>query len=163
MGREGGPGYDTRIMGKLSASILAADLARLGDQVKLVEPYAQVFHVDIMDGHFVPPIALGTVVVRSLRPVTERPLHGHLMIEAPESFFDELREAGLDTVSFHLEAVPEPAPVRETVRGKVGVAGGSTVTFFQHVTCSAPLVTWTVGTLSTRPSFRVLRPSPRGS
>ncbi len=46
-----------------------------------------------------------------------------------------------------LVTVPEPAPVRETVRGKVGVAGGSTVTFFQHVTCSAPLVTWTVGTL----------------
>jgi ribulose-phosphate 3-epimerase len=82
----------------------------LGDQVALVEPYARIFHVDIMDGHFVPPIALGTVVVESLRPVTERPLHGHLMVDAPESFFDELREAGLDIVSFHLEAVPEPAP-----------------------------------------------------
>jgi ribulose-phosphate 3-epimerase len=69
-----------------------------------------VFHIDIMDGHFVPPIALGTVVVRSLRPVTARPLHGHLMVDAPESFFDELRDAGLDTVSFHLEAVPEPGP-----------------------------------------------------
>src|SRR6266480_4733446 len=55
-------------MGKLSASILAADLARLGEEVKLVEPYAEVIHVDIMDGHFVPPIALGAVVVRSLRP-----------------------------------------------------------------------------------------------
>src|SRR5919108_5492787 len=110
MGRQGGPGYDTRVMGKLSASILAADLARLGDQVKRVEPYAEVFHVDIMDGHFVPPIALGTVVVRSLRPVTARPLHGHLMVDAPESFFDELRDAGLDVVSFHLEAVPEPGP-----------------------------------------------------
>jgi ribulose-phosphate 3-epimerase len=110
MRRRGGPGYDTRTMGTLSASILAADLARLGDQVKLVEPHAQVFHVDIMDGHFVPPIALGTVVVRSLRPVTQRPLHGHLMVDAPESFFDELRDAGLDTVSFHLEAVPEPGP-----------------------------------------------------
>ena len=70
-------------MGKLSASILAADLARLGEQVKLVEPYAEVIHVDIMDGHFVPPIALGAVVVASLRRVTERPLHGHLMVEAP--------------------------------------------------------------------------------
>jgi ribulose-phosphate 3-epimerase len=110
MGRPCGPGYHTRVMGKLSASILAADLARLGDQVKLVEAHAHVFHIDIMDGHFVPPIALGTVVVRSLRPVTERPLHGHLMVDAPESFFDELRDAGLDTVSFHLEAVPEPGP-----------------------------------------------------
>jgi ribulose-phosphate 3-epimerase len=110
MGRARAPGYDTRIMGKLSASILAADLARLGDQIALVAPYAQVFHIDIMDGHFVPPIALGTVVVESVRPVTERPLHGHLMVDAPESFFHELRSAGLDIVSFHVEAVPEPGP-----------------------------------------------------
>lgn len=97
-------------MGTLSASILGADLARLGDQVKLVEPWAEVIHVDIMDGHFVPPIALGAVVVRSLRPVTARTLHGHLMVDAPERYFDELRDAGLDVVSFHLEAVPEPGP-----------------------------------------------------
>ena len=103
-------------MSKLSASILAADLARLGEQVKLVEPYAEVIHVDIMDGHFVPPIALGAVVVRSLRPVTELPLHGHLMVEAPDSFFDELRDAGLDMVSFHLEAVPAPGPAIRKAR-----------------------------------------------
>ena len=94
-----------RTPGKLSASILGADLARLGEQVKLVEEHAEVIHVDIMDGHFVPPIALGAVVVESLRPVTDRVLHGHLMVDAPESFFDELREAGLDMVSFHVEAV----------------------------------------------------------
>ena len=58
-------GYDTAV-GTLSASILAADLSRLGEQVKLVEAYAEAIHVDIMDGHFVPPIALGTVVVASL-------------------------------------------------------------------------------------------------
>ena len=103
-------------MGKLSASILAADLARLGEQVKLVEAHAEVIHVDIMDGHFVPPIALGAVVVASLRPVTDRVLHGHLMVEAPEGFFDELKDAGLDVVSFHLEAVPEPAPAIRKAR-----------------------------------------------
>jgi ribulose-phosphate 3-epimerase len=103
-------------MGKLSASILAADFARLGEQVKLVEPYAEVFHVDIMDGHFVPPIALGAVVVASLRPATERTLHGHLMVDAPESQFEELREAGLDMVSFHLEVLPDPAPAIRKAR-----------------------------------------------
>jgi ribulose-phosphate 3-epimerase len=103
-------------MGTVSASILAADLARLGDQIKLVEPYAEAIHVDIMDGHFVPPIALGAVVVASVRPVTDRILHGHLMVDAPESFFDELREAGLDIVSFHLEAVPEPGPAIRKAR-----------------------------------------------
>ena len=113
-------------MGKLSASILAADLARLGDQVKLVEPYAEVIHVDIMDGHFVPPIALGAVVVRSLRPVTDRRLHGHLMVDAPEDLFDELRESGLDMVSFHIEAVPEPGPAIRKARG-AGLCVGLTL------------------------------------
>jgi ribulose-phosphate 3-epimerase len=113
-------------MGSLSASILAADLARLGAQVKLIEPYADVIHVDIMDGHFVPPIALGAVVVRSLRPVTDLPLHGHLMVEAPDAFFDELREAGLDRVSFHLEAVPEPGPAIAKARG-AGLGVGLTL------------------------------------
>ena len=104
-------------MGMIAASILAADFASLGAQVAAVEPYVGVFHVDIMDGHFVPPIALGTVIVRSLRPVTGRTLHGHLMVDAPEGFFDELRDAGLDVVSFHMEAVPEPGPAIEKARG----------------------------------------------
>jgi ribulose-phosphate 3-epimerase len=109
-------------MGKLSASILAADLAHLGRQVRLVEPYADIIHVDIMDGHFVAPIALGTVVVESLRPVTSRTLHGHLMVDAPESFFDELRDAGLDVVSFHVEAVPDPGPaIRKAREAGLGV------------------------------------------
>jgi ribulose-phosphate 3-epimerase len=103
-------------MGTVAASILAADFANLGAQVAAVEPHVGVIHVDIMDGHFVPPIALGTVIVKSLRPVTSRTLHGHLMVDAPESFFDELREAGLDVVSFHVEAVPEPGPAIEKAR-----------------------------------------------
>lgn len=124
-------------MGKLSASILAADLARLGDQVKLVEPYAEVIHVDIMDGHFVPPIALGAVVVRSLRPVTDRTLHGHLMVDAPEDLFDELRESGLDMVSFHLEAVPEPGPAIRKARG-AGLGVGLTLNLETPVRDAAP-------------------------
>jgi ribulose-phosphate 3-epimerase len=113
-------------MGTLSASILGADLAHLADQVKLVEPWAEVIHVDVMDGHFVPPIALGAVVVASLRPVTDRLLHGHLMVDAPERYFDELREAGLDRVSFHLEAVPEPGPAIAKARS-AGLGVGLTL------------------------------------
>jgi ribulose-phosphate 3-epimerase len=113
-------------VGRLSASILAADLARLGEQVKLVEDHAEVIHVDIMDGHFVPPIALGAVVVASLRPVTRRALHGHLMVDAPESYFDDLRSAGLDVVSFHLEAVPDPAPAIRKARDS-GMGVGLTI------------------------------------
>jgi len=113
-------------MGTVAASILAADFANLGAQVAAVEPHVGVFHVDIMDGHFVPPIALGAVIVASLRPVTARPLHGHLMVDQPEAFFDELREAGLDIVSFHLEAVPEPGPAIEKARG-AGLGVGLTI------------------------------------
>lgn len=112
-------------MGRLSASILAADLGHLADEVKVVDRYAEIIHVDIMDGHFVPPIALGTVVVRSLRLATDRVLHGHLMVEAPESYFQELAEAGLDVVSFHHEAVEDAAAAIAKARGAgmgVGVA-----------------------------------------
>lgn len=113
-------------MGKLSASILAADFAELGSQIRTVEPFAKVFHIDVMDGHFVPPIALGTVIVESIRPVTERTLHGHLMVDAPESFFAELAEAGLNVVSFHMEAVGDPEPAIRKAR-EVGMGVGLTM------------------------------------
>jgi ribulose-phosphate 3-epimerase len=126
-------------MATVAASILAADFANLGAQVAAVEPFVHVVHVDIMDGHFVPPIALGAVIVRSLRPVTDRPLHGHLMVDAPEAFFDELREAGLDIVSFHLEAVPEPAPTIAKARG-AGLRVGLTLNLETPVEAAAPFL-----------------------
>jgi ribulose-phosphate 3-epimerase len=113
-------------MGKLAASILAADLAHLADEVKAVEGAADIIHVDIMDGHFVPPIALGTVVVASLRPCTPLTLHGHLMVDAPESYFEELAEAGLDVVSFHHEAVSDPEPAIAKARA-AGMGTGITL------------------------------------
>jgi ribulose-phosphate 3-epimerase len=113
-------------VGKLSASILSADYAYLADQVKLVEPYADVIHVDVMDGHFVPPLTIGAVVVASLRPHTDRMLHGHLMVEAPEGLFEDLAGAGMQRVSFHVEAVEDPAPVIEKARG-AGMGVGITM------------------------------------
>ena len=113
-------------MGILSASILSADFAHLAEQVKLIEPYAEAIHIDIMDAHFVPPLTIGPVVVASLRPVTDRVLHGHLMVEAPETLFDDLAQAGLDVVSFHHEAVSEPAPVIAKGRG-AGMRVGMTL------------------------------------
>jgi ribulose-phosphate 3-epimerase len=113
-------------VGKLAASILAADLAHLADEVKRVEGSADIIHVDIMDGHFVPPIALGTVVVASLRPWTGLTLHGHLMVDAPESYFEELADAGLDVVSFHHEAVGDPEPAVAKARA-AGMGTGITL------------------------------------
>lgn len=113
-------------MGKLSVSILSADLAHLADQVKLVEPHADALHIDVMDAHFAPPITFGPVVVASLRPVTDLRLHGHLMVDVPEGQFDELAQAGMDIVSFHVEAVDDPAPVIRKARG-AGMRVGMTV------------------------------------
>jgi len=113
-------------MGKLAASILSADFAHLAAQVGLVEPFADVIHVDVMDGHFVPPLTIGSVVVASLRPHTDRILHGHLMVDGPEGLFDDLAAAGMDIVSFHIEAVDDPAPVIRKARGS-GMGVGLTV------------------------------------
>jgi ribulose-phosphate 3-epimerase len=96
---------------RVAASILSADFARLGEQIKAVEPHADIIHVDVMDAHFVPPLTIGPVVVGSLRPVTGRTLHAHLMIERPEALLGEFAEAGTDLVTFHIEAAAEPAGV----------------------------------------------------
>jgi ribulose-phosphate 3-epimerase len=103
-------------VGKLSVSILSADLAHLADQVKLIEPYADLIHIDVMDAHFAPPLTIGPVVVASLRRCTDRVLHGHLQVEAPEGLFAEFAEAGTDMVSFHVEAVDDPVPVIRKAR-----------------------------------------------
>jgi ribulose-phosphate 3-epimerase len=89
---------------KLAASILAADFARLGEQVAEAEQAgADRIHADVMDGHFVPNISLGVPVVRSLRPVTKLPLETHLMITDPDLFLDAFAEAGSDTLLVHWE------------------------------------------------------------
>jgi ribulose-phosphate 3-epimerase len=126
-------------VGRLSASILSADFAHLAAQVKLIEPHAEAIHVDVMDGHFVPPITIGPVVVASLRPVTERVLHGHLMVEAPAALFDDLAEAGLDVVSFHHEAVPDPGPVIAKARG-AGLGVGMTLNLESPVEAVFPFL-----------------------
>ena len=110
-------------MAKLGASILSADLARLAEEVKLVAEHADLIHIDVMDGHFVPPLTIGPMVVAALRPHTDRPLHAHLQVEAPDGFLDELAGAGTDAVSFHLEAVSDPAPTQRKVRG-LGMRAG---------------------------------------
>jgi ribulose-phosphate 3-epimerase len=110
---------------RVAASILSADFSRLGEQVKAVEPYADMVHVDVMDAHFVPPLTIGPVVIESLRPVTTLPLHAHLMVERPLELLEDLKAAGTDIVTFHLEAVSEPdAVIKETERTEMrpGVA-----------------------------------------
>ena len=90
---------------ELAPSILSADFARLGEQVRAAgEGGAAVIHVDIMDGHFVPNLTIGPPVVKSLRKVTELPLDCHLMIENPDEFIPVFADAGADWISVHQEA-----------------------------------------------------------
>jgi ribulose-phosphate 3-epimerase len=89
---------------ELAPSILSADFARLGDQVRAAgDGGGSVIHVDIMDGHFVPNLTLGPPVVKSLRKVTALPLDCHLMIENPDEFIPAFAEAGADWISVHQE------------------------------------------------------------
>ena len=90
---------------QIAPSILAADFARLGDEVQAVDAAgADVIHVDVMDGHFVPNITIGPCVVRSLRSVTKLPLDCHLMIENPDHYIEDFAAAGADMISVHAEA-----------------------------------------------------------
>lgn len=89
----------------IGPSILSADFARLGDQVlEAVAGGADYFHVDVMDGQFVPPITFGALAVKAIRPLTDLPIDVHFMVVAPERYLEEYAEAGADILTVHVEA-----------------------------------------------------------
>src|SRR5216684_4720779 len=89
---------------KIAPSILSANFACLGDEVRRVEAAgADLIHFDVMDGHFVPNLSFGIPVLKSVRTVTTLPLDAHLMIEEPERYLEPFVEAGADSISIHAE------------------------------------------------------------
>ncbi len=105
----------------IAPSILSADFSRLGELVRETEAAgANRIHVDVMDGHFVPNLSMGAVVVKGLRPVTKLPLEVHLMVEDPGRFLDGFVKAGVDTLIVHLEVQPDPRPIIEHIRRGLG-------------------------------------------
>jgi ribulose-phosphate 3-epimerase len=105
---------------EIEPSLYAADFARLGEQIEtLLRAGARIFHFDVGDGHFVPPITIGPIVLASISPLVHRlggRLDCHLMVEQPERHFEAVAAAGGDSVTFHYEAVEDPGAVARKAR-----------------------------------------------
>ncbi|MEU7617905.1 ribulose-phosphate 3-epimerase [Micromonospora rifamycinica] len=107
----------------IAPSILAADFARLADEVRAVEGAADWLHVDVMDNHFVPNLTIGLPVVQSLRAVTQLPFDVHLMITDPRRWAPGYADAGAYNVTFHAEACDDPVALAKDLRSAGARAG----------------------------------------
>ena len=104
-------------MKKIAPSILSADFSRLGEEVEAVERAgADLIHVDVMDGHFVPNITIGPLVVAGLKKLTSLPLDVHLMIEKPERYVEAFAQAGSNWITIHAEVCPRLSQVIKKIR-----------------------------------------------
>jgi ribulose-phosphate 3-epimerase len=101
----------------IAPSILSADFARLGEEIRKVEDAgADLIHFDVMDGHFVPNLSIGIPVLESVRAITRLPLDAHLMIEQPERYIEAFAKAGANSISVHAEVCPDIPGIAKHIR-----------------------------------------------
>jgi ribulose-phosphate 3-epimerase len=124
------PRWDKWVRGpEIEPSLYAADFSRLGEQIEtLLEAGARIFHFDVGDGHFVPPVTIGPIVLQWIAPIVHRAggrLDCHLMVDQPERHFEAIAEAGGDSVTFHYEVADDVEALAAEARGQglgVGLA-----------------------------------------
>ncbi|HUX78251.1 MAG TPA: ribulose-phosphate 3-epimerase [Alphaproteobacteria bacterium] len=110
---------------QISPSLLSADFARLGEEIKAIEPYANMIHIDVMDGHFVPNITFGPAVIAKLRSWTTLPFDVHLMIAPVDPFIEDFVNAGANILTVHFEAGPHVYRTLQVIKEmgcKAGIA-----------------------------------------
>lgn len=125
---------------KVAPSILSADFARLKEEIILISRAgADLLHVDVMDGHFVPNITVGPCVVEALKKVATVPLDVHLMIASPEKYLEPFIRAGSDWITFHIEAMSDPEKFIDRAHS-LGVKVGVSLKPATPVQAIAPIV-----------------------
>lgn len=110
-------------MALIAPSMLAADFLHLEKDVRLVNEHADLFHLDVMDGTFVPNISYGFPVIDAIASIAEKPLDAHLMIVHPEKYVERFAKSGVNMLSFHLEAVKDASPILDLIHDNGMKAG----------------------------------------